>query len=354
MRARAEVGCGSPLRAASDEADIGDLNRARRRCAAVLLAAVAAGALAASAPAIAQDVYPSKPITLIVPFPPGGVADIVGRPVADAMSRSLNVPVVVENKAGAGGGIGMGYVAKAKPDGYTLLLALSSIVILPEADKVTGRAPMYQLNQFTPIARFTADPTVLAVRAESPWKTLKDFLADARANPGKITFGSSGNYGTMHMPMEMLAAGAGVKLLHVPYTGAGPAVVALLAGNVDAIASGPSTVIQHVKAGKLRVLASWGEGRLASLPDVPTLTESGIPVVFFQWAALFAPAGTPEAVLARLRDAAKATAGDPRFVAAMATVETPIQYLDAPELARFWEADAQKLGDAVRRVGKLE
>ena len=204
------------------------------------------------------------------------------------------------------------------------------------------------------IASGPTDPTVLAVRAESPWKTLRDFLADARANPGKITFGSSGNYGTMHMPMEMLAAGAGVKLLHVPYTGAGPAVVALLAGNVDAIASGPSTVIQHVKAGKLRVLASWGEGRLASLPDVPTLTESGIPVVFFQWAALFAPAGTPEAVLARLRDAAKATAGDPRFVAAMATVETPIQYLDAPELARFWEADAQKLGDAVRRVGKLE
>jgi tripartite-type tricarboxylate transporter receptor subunit TctC len=304
--------------------------------------------------AVAQDAYPGKPIALVVPFPPGGVADIVARPVADAMGRNLNVPVVVENKSGAGGGIGMGFVAKAKPDGYTLLLALSSISILPEADKVTGRAPMYQLNQFTPIARFTADPTVLVVRADSPWKTLAEFVADARKRPGAITYGSSGNYGTMHMPMEMFAASAGVKLLHIPYTGAGPAVVALLGGNVDALASGPSTVIQQVKAGKLRVLASWGDKRLASLPEVPTLTESGYAAVFFQWAALFAPAGTPEPVIARLRDAARAAAADPRFVAAMATVETPIQYLDAPELQRFWEADAKQLGDAVRRVGKVE
>jgi tripartite-type tricarboxylate transporter receptor subunit TctC len=354
MRANAEVVGESQTRAALARIRLDRPNRTLRRCASFLVVVAGAGMLGASTPAVAQEVYPSRPIALIVPFPPGGVADIVGRPVADAMSRSLNVPVVVENKPGAGGGIGMGYVAKAKPDGYTLLLALSSIVILPEADKVTGRAPMYQLNQFAPIARFTADPTVLVVRTESPWKTLQEFLADARAHPGKISYGSSGNYGTMHMPMEMFGASAGVKMLHVPYTGAGPAVVALLGGNVDAIASGPSTVIQHVKAGKLRVLASWGEQRLGSLPEVPTLTESGIPVVFFQWSALFAPAGTPEPVLARLREAAKATATDSRFVAAMAAVETPIQYLDAPELARFWEADAQKLGEAVRRVGKLE
>jgi len=311
-------------------------------------------ALALAAPAAGQESYPSRPISVIVPFPPGGVADIVARPVADAMSRHLNVPVVIENKAGAGGGIGMGYVAKAKPDGYTLLLALSSISIIPEADKVTGRVPMYQLDQFVPIARFTSDPVVLAVRTDSPWKTLQELVADARKRPGAISYGSSGNYGTMHMPMEMFAGSAGLKLLHVPYTGAGPAVVALLGGNIDAVASGPSTVIQHVKAGKLRVLASWGDKRLASLPDVPTLTESGFSVTFFQWAAMFAPAGTPAPALAKLREAARAAAADPRFVAAMATVETPIQYLDAPELARFWEVDAQKLGEAVRRVGKLE
>ena len=302
----------------------------------------------------AQEAYPSKPITLVVPFPPGGVADIVARPAADALGRVLGAPVVIENKAGAGGGIGMAYVAKAKPDGYTLLLALSSISILPEADKIIGRPPMYQLDQLVPIARLTADPTVLAVRADSPWKTLQEFVADAKKRPAAISYGSSGNYGTMHVPMEMFAADAGIKMLHVPYTGAGPAVVGLLGGNIDAVASGPSTVIQHVKAGTVRVLASWGDHRLASLPDVPTLSESGFNAVFFQWSGLFAPAGTPAPVLAKLRDAARITASDPRFVAALATVETPVQYLDAPELQRFWDADAQKLGAVVRRVGKLD
>jgi len=305
-------------------------------------------------PAVAQEAYPSRPIAMVVPFPPGGVADIIGRPAADAMSRVLGVPVVVENKPGAGGGIGMGYVAKAKPDGYTVLMALSSISILPEADKITGRAPMYQFKDFTPIARLTADPTVLAVRTDSPWHTLAEFIADARKRPGAITYGSSGNYGTMHLPMEMLAASAGVKLLHVPFTGAGPAVVALLGGQIDAVSSGPSTVIQHVKAGKVRVLASWGDKRLASLPDVPTLTEAGYPVVFTQWTALFVPAGTPDAAIVKLRDAARATVADPKFVAAMATLETPIQYMDAPDLQRFWDADNQKLGEAVRRIGKVE
>jgi len=311
-------------------------------------------ALGTAGATLAQDIYPSKPISLIVPFPPGGVADIVARPFAEALSRTVNTPVIIENKAGAGGGIGMGYVAKAKPDGYTLLLALSSISILPVADQVTGRAPMFELKQFAPIARLTADPTVLAVRADSPWKTLAEFVADAKMRPGAITYGSSGNYGTMHIPMEMFATAAGIKLLHVPFTGGGPAVVALLGGTVDALSTGPSTVIQHVKAGKVRVLASWGERRLGSLPEVPTLSEGGFDAVFFQWSALFAPAGTPDAVLAKLREAARVAAADPKFVSALTTVDTPVQYLDTPEFQRFWEADAQKLGAAVRRVGKLE
>jgi tripartite-type tricarboxylate transporter receptor subunit TctC len=320
----------------------------------VLRFAFAVAFLFSAALAAAQESYPAHPITLVVPFPPGGVADIVGRPFADALSRELKTPVVIENKPGAGGGIGMGMVAKAKPDGYTLLLALSSISILPEADKVLGRAPLYRLDQFAPIARLTADPTVLAVRADSRWNTLQEFIDDARKRPGAITYGSSGNYGTMHMPMEMLAHAADIKLLHVPFTGGGPAVVALLGGQVDALSTGPSTVLQHVKAGKVRVLASWGDHRLASLPDVRTLSESGYDAVFFQWSGLFAPAGTPAPIIARLREAARIAAADSRFASTLATVETPVAYLDAPELRRFWDADAKKLADAVQRVGKVE
>ena len=177
-----------------------------------------------SAFAQATEAWPTKPITMVVPFPPGGVADTVGRPVAEALSRSLGQPVIVENKAGAGGGIGMAAVARAKPDGYTILMALSSISIIPEADKVVGREQSFQLNQLKPIARFTADPTVLVVRADSPWKDYKSFVAAMRANPGKYNFGSSGNYGTMHVPMEMLKSSEKFYMVHIPYTGAGPAI----------------------------------------------------------------------------------------------------------------------------------
>src|SRR5665811_785316 len=182
-------------------------------------------------------------------------------------------PVVIENKAGAGGGIGMALAAKAKPDGYTILLALSSLTVIPEADIVLGRAPMYALSDLRPIARFTADPTVLVVRADAPWKTVQDFVADAKKRPGALNYGSSGNYGTMHVPMEILSQTAGVKMTHVPFTGAGPSVVALLGGQIDAVSSGPATVLQHIKAGKLRALAHWGNVRLAALPQVPSLKE---------------------------------------------------------------------------------
>ncbi|MEY3800006.1 MAG: hypothetical protein RLZZ406_1309 [Pseudomonadota bacterium] len=216
----------------------------------------------------AQEAWPTRPVTMVVPFPPGGVADTVGRPVAEALSRSLGQSVVVENKPGAGGGIGMASVAKSKPDGYTILMALSSISIIPEADKVVGREQSFQLNQLKPIARFTADPTVLVVRADSPWKDYKSFIAAMRTNPGKYNFGSSGNYGTMHVPMEMLKASEKFYMVHIPYTGAGPAIVGLLGGQVDAIATGPSSIVQQIKAGKVRALAHWGDGRLASMPEV--------------------------------------------------------------------------------------
>ncbi|MBJ7503152.1 MAG: tripartite tricarboxylate transporter substrate binding protein, partial [Polynucleobacter sp.] len=166
----------------------------------------------------AQEAWPTHAITMVVPFPPGGVADTVARPVAEALSRSLGQAVIIENKVGAGGGVGMASVAKSKPDGYTILMALSSISIIPEADKILGKTPSFQLNQLKPIARFTADPTVLVVRSDSPWKTYKQFLAAMKASPGKYNFGSSGNYGTMHVPMEMLKVNEKFYMVHIPYT----------------------------------------------------------------------------------------------------------------------------------------
>ncbi len=305
-------------------------------------------------PAKAQESYPSRPLSMVVPFPPGGVADAVGRPVAEAMARHLKQSVIVENKAGAGGGIGMAQVAKSRADGYTMLMALSSLVVLPEADKILNRSQMFRVDQLKPIARFTADPTVLVVRADSPWKTYAEFIAHVRANPGRITFGSSGNYGTMHVPMEQLKVATASFMLHVPYTGAGPAVLALLAGNVDALSTGPASILQHIKAGKVRALAHWGEGRLAVMPEVPSLKELGVAVQYSQWAGLFVPADTPATVIETLRQAARFAAQDTRAIGALAAAGTAFQFQDAPEFDRFVQSDARDMAALVQRIGKVD
>jgi tripartite-type tricarboxylate transporter receptor subunit TctC len=321
----------------------------------ILRFAFAVAFLFSAALAAAQENYPAHPITLVVPFPPGGVADIVGRPFADALSRELKTPVVIENKPGAGGGIGMGMVAKAKPDGYTLLLALSSISIIPEADKIFDRQPAFTVDQFAPIALISADPTILVVRAESPWKTARDFIDDAKKRSGQISYSSSGIYGTLHMAMELLSHAAGIKLRHVPHAGAGPALTAILGGHVDALASGPAVVLPHIKAGKLRALAGWGDKRVAALPDVPTFKELGYPdAEFYIWAGLFAPRGTPEPVLARLREATRAAVAEPDFKSAMDKLETPIVFKQGDEFQRFFDADARRLAAGVRKVGRIE
>ncbi len=314
---------------------------------------LAAAASVTAFGALGQSDYPSRPVNMTVPFPPGGVADTVGRPVAEAMGRHLKQAFVVENRAGAGGGVGMSHVAKAQPDGYSVLLALSSVVVLPEADKILKRNPLFQLDQLQPIARLTADPTVLVVRADSPWKTYAEFMAHVKANPGKITFGSSGNYGTMHVPMEQLKAATSSFMLHVPYTGAGPAILGLLGGQVDALASGPASIAQHVKTGKMRALAHWGEGRLALMPDVPSFKELGVNIGYSQWAGLFAPAGTPAPVVEKLRQAARAAVQDERAVQAMTAAGTTFQYQDAPEFDRFVKDDAKAMAAIVQRIGRV-
>jgi tripartite-type tricarboxylate transporter receptor subunit TctC len=303
----------------------------------------------------AADDFPSRPITMVAPFPPGGVADLTARPLAASMEKVLKNPVAVLNKTGAAGAVGMQYVATSKPDGYTLLLALSSISIIPEADKLFGRPPAYTIDQFTPLALLSADPTVLVVRTESPWKTAKEFIEDAKKRPGQISYSSSGIYGTLHMAMELLSHSAGIKMRHVPMSGGGPAVTALLGGHVDALASGPSAVLPQIKAGKLRALAGWGDKRVASLPDVPTFKELGYPdAEFYIWAGLFAPKGLPEPVMAKLLDATKTAVDQPEFKSAMEKMETPITFRQGADFQRFFDADAKRLAAGVQKVGKVE
>jgi tripartite-type tricarboxylate transporter receptor subunit TctC len=320
-----------------------------------MFATAAALTLAVPLAAAAQEPYPSRPITVVAPFPPGGVADLTARPVAAALERVLKSPVGVVNKTGAAGAVGMQFVAASKPDGYTLLLALSSISIIPEADKIFGRPPAFTVDQFAPIALISADPTILVVRAESPWRTARDFIEDARKRPGQISYSSSGIYGTLHMAMELLSHAAGIKLRHIPTPGAGPALTAILGGHVDALASGPAVILPHLKSGKLRALAGWGDRRVAALPDVPTFKELGYPdAEFYIWAGLFAPKGTPETVLAQLREATRAAVADADFKAAMDKLETPIAFKQGDEFQKFFEADARRLAEGVRTVGRVE
>jgi tripartite-type tricarboxylate transporter receptor subunit TctC len=301
-----------------------------------------------------QDAYPSKPITMVVPFPPGGVAEIVGRPLATVMEKSLHQPVILINRPGAGGAVGMASVAKAPGDGYTLLMGLSSISIFPVSDRINGKQPAYELKDFAPIALITADPTVLVVRTDGPYKTVKDFVDAAKANPGKINYSSSGVYGTLHVAMEIFANAAGIKLFHVPYQGGGPAVTALLGGQVEASAQGPAAAIGQIRGGKMRALAGWGTERLKLLPDIPTLKELGYDAEFYIWTGVFVPAATPAPIKARLREAVRIAATSEDFKLAMEKVQTPVSYLDAPEFQKYWDRDAARLKVALEKIGKVE
>jgi tripartite-type tricarboxylate transporter receptor subunit TctC len=306
------------------------------------------------AAAASAQPYPSKPITMIVPFPPGGVADIVGRPLAAQMEKSLKQPVVVTNRTGAGGAVGMAAVAKSAPDGYTILMGLSSISIFPVSDRIMGRTPAYEMKDFAPIALITADPTVLVVSADSPWNTLQEFVASAKAYPGKINYSSSGVYGTLHVAMEIFAHAAGIQLFHVPYQGGGPAVTALLGGQVHALASGPAAAIGQIKAGKMRALASWSTERLPLLPEIPTFKELGYNAEFYIWSGVFAPAAIPSPVFDRLRAAVREAATSAEFKATMEKVSTPVTYLDAPAFRSYWERDAARLKVALEKIGRVE
>jgi tripartite-type tricarboxylate transporter receptor subunit TctC len=314
----------------------------------VLLTAIAAS------PAWAQEPYPTRPISIVVAFPPGGVADNTARPVAAALERILKQPVPIINKAGAAGAVGNQIVATSKPDGYTLLMALVSVSVLPEVDKLFGRPQNYTLDQLTGIARINADPSMLVVRADAPWKTLKDLVEDAKKRPGEIVFTSSGLYGAAHIPMEMFIKAAGIKMRHLPTTGGGPMMNAMLGGHAQLVMTPVSLAAAHVKAGKLRLLAHSGNGPVAAYPEVPTFKSQGYDVDYTAWAGLVAPKGTPPHVVKILRDAVRQAVKEPEVVTSHAKLETPVAYIDADEFNAWWAKDAARLAEVVKQIGKVE
>lgn len=307
-----------------------------------LFLAAAAAALAAgvAAPVQAQE-YPTKPIRLIVPFPPGGTTDIVGRLVADKLGAELGQPIVVENRAGAGGSIGSGAIASAAPDGYTLGIATVSTHGINPA--IYTNLSFDAIKDFQPITNLAAVPNVMSAHPSVPAEDMASFIALAKQDPGKITYASAGNGSVSHMMGELFKMASGTDLLHVPYRGVGPALNDTLAGQVNVLFDNLPSSLPHIQAGKLRALAVAAPERVAALPDVPTFAEVGLAEVNdSSWFGLVAPAGIPEAVLSKVHKAAVTVLADP-------VVKERLAQLGAAPVGNSPEEYAKQIADTIAR-----
>ncbi len=314
---------------------------------------VAASLCCAPMHALAQVDYPNKPITLVVPFPPGGVTDIAGREVAKNLTKYLNQVVIVENKVGAGGNIGTQYVARSKPDGYTLgLLTVSAMSIAPHVTKNLGFNPS---KDFTPITNVITTDGAIVANTATPFSTLKDFIAYAKANPGTVSYASVGTGSIPHLTAEMFAQRAGVSLMHVPYKGAGPAMQDLLANQIAlSFETSIATSLNNVASGRLKILAITGAKRSAAVPNVPTVAESGFPGFSAQgWFGLFAPANLPPKILEVLNKAVTEALREPEVIARFEKLGVQPDPQTPAAFTKFLEAESTKWGDVAKSL-KLE
>jgi tripartite-type tricarboxylate transporter receptor subunit TctC len=314
----------------------------------------AAAAALATGPAFAQDKYPSRPVTIVNPFPPGGAVDVVSRPFAAVLEPLLKQPVIVETKAGAAGAVGAQFAANAKPDGYTLLAHLPSLAGFAAVDQLFGRAPKFSRADFIPIARLTEGPMVIVVNDQQPFKTLKELVDATKKEPNKLIFSSSGLYGALHLPTALFMKATGAQMKHLPTAGGGPALTAILGNNAQVLVTSIAAAIAQMKAGKLRALACFSPQRAGAAPDVPTLKELGYDVEFSIWVGLFAPKGTPDAVISKVRADTKTAVGTEQFKKAIANIGDVVAYLDQPDFRKFWDADAKRVEAAVQSIGKVQ
>ncbi len=314
---------------------------------ALFAALIAASGAAATGLATADDAYPNRPITMMVPTAPGGTTDISARMLADPLGKALGQSVIVDNKGGGNGAIAAIAVKRAEPNGYTLLMQYSGYhVITPH---VSQQKPQWSAEDFHPVANVLSAPQVIVVREDVPAKTLAELIAYAKANPGKLTYASSGNGSLQHVTGAMLEQQGGIQLTHVPYKGTGPALQDLLGGQVDMTFGTPPPFMQHIQSGKLRALAVTGKTRLPSLPNVPTTAEAGMPKLdATSWFALFAPARTPQAVVDRLASEIAKITASPAFQQKAAEQGAAADYMDPRKLGDYSKAELARWGEVVR------
>ncbi len=325
-----------------------------RRHALTRAAALALALTVGTASVHAQGSYPSKPINVIVPYPPGGLADQIARLITPPLEAELKQPFVITNKPGATGGIGAKAAATSDPDGYTLLITLIGISTLPAVSAAQGKTPLYTRDQFAPIALLASDPTAIVVQKSAPWNTVEDLIADAKKRPDEIIYISTGPYGPTHLPAEMFLAATGTKMRHLPTTGGAPAITMLLSGGGQVFFSIPALAAQHVESGAFKVLASTSAKRMPEFGNPPTLKERGIDLQFSVWGGMWAPKGTPADVVAKLDAAVSKAAADPKVQATFKKANVPLAHLNAKDFAKWWDEETNRLEKVITSVMAAE
>ena len=314
--------------------------------------ALALGVLLSAGASIAAQAqtYPDRPIRLIAPFPAGGLVDVLARAVGDEISKTLGQPVIVENRPGAGGNIGAEAVAKSAPDGYTLLM--TSAGILTANQFLYAKMPFDPATAFVPVSNVADMPMLVVVSPKVEAKTLAEFVALAKANPGKLNFGSPGVGTTGHLGLALFMHAAKIKLTHVPYKGAAPAITDLIAGQIDGVVDNPPTVLPHIQAGKLRPLAVAAKQRMPQLPNLPTAAEAGVADFYASsWFGVAAPAGTPPAIVARLHKEIAAALAKPVLKERFAKSGARLLGNSPDEFAKQIVSDRKMWGDVIKAAG---
>jgi tripartite-type tricarboxylate transporter receptor subunit TctC len=313
------------------------------------LAFAAMSGLTSPAPAAAQNAYPSRPVTLVVPFPAGGSTDLVARLVASRMTSVLGQQIVVENRGGAGGNLGSAAVARAEPDGYTILMGTVATHALNPA--LQKKMPYDAVKDFAPISLLALIPNVLVVSNDFPAKNVKELIELLKAKPGEYSYASSGNGTPLHLSGELFKSMAGVDMVHVPYKGAGPALVDVIAGHVPIMFDNLPPSLEQIRGGKLRGLAVTTKERAPSIPDLPTIAETLPGYETYSWNAFFAPAGTPKAVIDKLNAASLAALKDPEVSAKLADLSATVVGSTPEELATHVKDELAKWAPVVAASG---